>query len=167
MEAGRLDDSRRVLSDAAARFPRDADVLHACGGVLARRGELEPALAALKTASELRPRDADIATNLGAALASLGRFAEAVDQFDRALRLSPNHRAAQANVAEFGPRAVADLERRLRAAPDDADAAIKLGRLLLLRGDRARGEAVLYDLLKKHPDRTDARELLTEPATLR
>ncbi|HVJ79637.1 MAG TPA: hypothetical protein VNC50_01095 [Planctomycetia bacterium] len=164
MESGALEESRKVLAAAAARFPRDADVLHAYGGVLVRYGDLAAGLAALQAASEVRPRDPDIAVNLGAALVTLDRFPEAVEQFERALRLSPRHQAARANLAQFWPRAAAEYEVKLLAAPDDADLAFKLGRLLLVCGERARGEAVLYELLRKHPDRTDVRELLGEAA---
>jgi protein O-mannosyl-transferase len=74
--------------------------------VFLARNEMSRAEEQARTLLSMAPDDADAHNMLGVALASQGKLLEAREQFVEAVRLSPNHPQARANLArsEAGPR---------------------------------------------------------------
>jgi tetratricopeptide (TPR) repeat protein len=74
-----------------ARVNPYAFIAHqARGGLLARQGRLNEAIAAYRRAVYLRPTNAEARAQLGNVLAREGRFAAAVAQYRKAIALRPN-----------------------------------------------------------------------------
>ena len=91
----------------AAAAERFTDPLRR-GAALYRAGDFEAAAAAFA-----RVDSAEAAFNRGNALVLLGRYEAAIDAFQRALQLSPDWPAAQANLA------IAEARLAAMAPPDD------------------------------------------------
>jgi Flp pilus assembly protein TadD len=119
--AGQDDEALRVYDRALALRPDDPEAHTNAGGVLARHGRLQEALAHFDSA--IRAGDALALGNRGAVLARLGREREAE----------------------------ADLREALRIRPGLAEACLALVTVLLARGDPAGALGVLGDGALRNP----------------
>jgi len=78
-------------------------------------------------ARRIDPSDAGAHNNLGVLYFQKGLVPEAIEQFTRALELDPRMQVAQRNLeiayhnTGFYDRRVAELQERLRGAPDERD----------------------------------------------
>jgi tetratricopeptide (TPR) repeat protein len=95
----------------------------------------ERELEALRSfARRIDPADAGAHNNLGVLYHQKGLVAEAIEQFTHALELDPRMETARANLeiafraSGHYDRRVAELQERLRRAPQDRDARWELGR---------------------------------------
>jgi tetratricopeptide (TPR) repeat protein len=95
LAVNRPDLARAVLSDAAARWPRDAAVRLRYGLALAVAGDMRGALEQLEAAVQLDPSVAAAHLNLAVLYAQTGRTSEAIAEARQALRLQPDYPQAQ------------------------------------------------------------------------
>ena len=85
-------------------------------------------------ARRIDPSDAGAHNNLGVLYYQKGLVPEAIEQFTRALELDPRMQVAQRNLeiayhnTGYYDRRVAELQEKLRSAPDDRDARWEMGR---------------------------------------
>ena len=82
---------RNAAADEAAELRRAADSL--------RSGNIEEAEALLRRVLATNPRNADAHNLLGVILDQRGRFSESETAYREALRVSPRHISARANLA--------------------------------------------------------------------
>ena len=104
-------------------------------------GDVAEAAASFAAALERNPDSIEARVNLGTALHQLGREREAAAAFSEVLNRQPDNRAALFNLAAIAeprqPEVAMDLYRKLlEMAPDDAEAHLRLGRLLAAAGDQ-------------------------------
>ncbi len=137
-QTGDGDSARRLLEDAAARAPGDADVRMNLGNVLAAAGAFEDALAAYDAAGD----GPEPLYNAGLMLMRAGRHTEALDRFRRAREAAREHAGAALGEAEALRQSgrPADARRLLNeivaARPDDAAAHVNLSAVALELGDK-------------------------------
>jgi tetratricopeptide (TPR) repeat protein len=123
----------QLYRQAAAAEPRNADILHLMGVVLARLGKLDEAIPSLSGAVSLQPSNAAMQANLANALASANRPQDALAAYQKALALAPDfsaaHRGQGAVLLRLGllEAAVAAFELAARYAPRDARLHCDLG----------------------------------------
>ncbi len=85
-------------------------------------------------ARRIDPSDAGAHNNLGVLYYQKGLVPEAIEQFTRALELDPRMQVAQRNLeiayhnTGYYDRRVAELQEKLRQAPDERDPRWELGR---------------------------------------
>jgi tetratricopeptide (TPR) repeat protein len=92
LEADRGDQAIKVLQDAQARFPQDADVTFELGAAFERQEQYPQAEAAFRQAIAIQPSHAAALNYLGYMFADRGeRLAESVDLIKRALAVEPDN----------------------------------------------------------------------------
>jgi len=100
---------------------------------LARAGDLKGAEGQFRLAIDLAPTDADYLAALGSVLGMQARQEEASHYFEKALKIDPSNLTVRRNLAraqwQMGrlPEAAANLERILKAKPDDPPTVLLLG----------------------------------------
>ncbi len=121
---GRFAEAITCYDRALARRP-DADIFRGRGHALQGLGRLPEALAAYARALALNPSDVQALYRQGVVLGELGQADAALAAYDRVLALQPDHVEALNNRGYIWwlhkrdyARAIADLERALRLAPD-------------------------------------------------
>lgn len=82
--------------------------------------------------------------------ARLGDAVSARTAYQRALRLNPGHRRAQAALTALG--ALPSLQSAVREAPDDPDAAAELAAAYFMTGQYEKSDGLTRDVLRSHPD---------------
>ena len=139
-----------------------AQAAHAVQGALAR-GDWEKAVTALQVLALADPRNASIRYNLGLALRRLGKDEEALAALSSACNLAPSHLNARfehaACLMDLGHlddagKAFSDY---CRAADQDADGWLNLGRIRLRLGDAQGAVEALERCLALRPDDREAR----------
>ena len=126
--AGRQADAVRTLEAAAARDPRNADVLDAYGRALVAAGRRDAAAATFERALALQPDDAEALQGLADLAIERGDVGEARRRLD-ALRTRD---------------------------PDDPGVNVKLGTVLARSGDLQAAIAMLKDVVDRYPGNVDA-----------
>jgi Tfp pilus assembly protein PilF len=92
----------------------------------------------------------------------------AYEYLQRALQARPGYPEALSNMGVLKLRtghrddAVKTFEECMRVAPDFDQAYLNLARVYTLEGDRAKARTVLEGLLRRRPDHTAAKKMLTE-----
>lgn len=151
---GRFDEA--VASyDLALAIKPDADVFKSRGQALQGAGRLREALAAYRQALALNPSDVQALYKLGVVLSELGQPDLAMASYERVLALQPDHVEALNNRGyhwwlnkQVYARAIADLERAHRLAPDlayGAGAVLHLKMYAADWGDFQRDKAALVE----------------------
>jgi Flp pilus assembly protein TadD len=135
---------------------------HADRGLeLARAGDLKGAEAELRLAVSLSPNEAEYLAGLGGVLGMQQKLEQAGRCFEKALRIVPGNVAVRRNLAtdqwQMGRlhEAQANLERILKAKPDDASAILLLGMVEENSKNYARAAELLAkvpDLVKQRPE---------------
>ncbi|WP_372783600.1 tetratricopeptide repeat protein [Phenylobacterium sp.] len=90
-KAGRLDAAARWGEAAAARHPRDLEILNLLGVVYRRLSRYPEALATLDRAAKLNPNNIAVQSNRGNVLQDLGEDARAEAVFAKLLRAEPRN----------------------------------------------------------------------------
>ncbi|MFT3817079.1 MAG: tetratricopeptide repeat protein [Rubrivivax sp.] len=150
-------DALAALQRAAALMPQDVEVLGNLGGLLAARGQHEPAARHYRAALALKPDFAEAHSNLGDVLASLGQWDAAAASCLQALRLRPALAAAHCNLgrARAGQGrlddAVASYRRAIGLQPRLAQAHHGLGLALQAQGRLDAAAASLREALRWRP----------------
>jgi len=111
--------------DRALALRLDGDALRGRGHALQEQGRLPEALDSYARASALNPSDVQAVYQQGVILTELGRSDAALAAYDQLLALQPDHVEALNNRGyiwwlhrQNHPRAIVDLERAWRLAPD-------------------------------------------------
>jgi predicted CXXCH cytochrome family protein len=139
-EQGDFTQARYHFERAIRIDPADAVSQYNFGRALAARKLYADAARHLETALRLNPAMAEAAVSLGLALEGSGQSDRAIAAYREAIRIQPVLNAAHFNLAlalmRRGERAEAKphFEAVIRAAPDDYQARLYLGRILLDEG---------------------------------
>ena len=127
-QAGRAEESARLLAQAVARHGSSANAHSNLGNALQALRRHDEALASYDRALALKPDHVDAHYNRGIVLMALARAADALASCDRALALRPAHADAHANrglaLRELGRHAEAlgACDRAIALQPDHAGA---------------------------------------------
>jgi protein O-mannosyl-transferase len=132
------------------------------GLILARRGQVDEAIAHFRKALEIEPNHSEVHNNLGNAVARRGRINEAIEHYRNALKVKPDDVAAHNNLglalADVGhvDEAIDHFRDALKIKPDNAEAHINLGNVYVGRGQM--GEAIdhFQKALEIKPDYAEA-----------
>ncbi len=92
-------DAIKLLQQAVALDPADAEPAFHLGNLLAVQGETAAAIAAYESALHSAPEHAELRVNLGITLGQAGEAARAEQCFDAVLRREPAHVGALGNLA--------------------------------------------------------------------
>jgi Flp pilus assembly protein TadD len=114
----KIADAKRLLAEAAAIEPRNADISNELGLLLLRDENPAEALGAFGKALAMAPNDANIMNNRGVALYQLGQREAARQDFLRALQMDPCLADARKNLAETGTEAPDAVPPRPQHCPD-------------------------------------------------
>lgn len=123
--AGRESDVEETLNRGLTELPDNADLHHALGLAMVRRGDYESAIASLRRANEFQPEHPRFAYVLGVALNSTGDSAGALAVLKSAHSFQPSDRdllialATMSRDAELYADALEFSRKLLALAPDD------------------------------------------------
>lgn len=160
-KAGRFDEARVLLEEAARVAPTSVEVRNNLGNAWMKLGRWPEAIASFEEAHRIKPEEPDVLSNLGNALLQTGRTTEAITRFEAALRLKPDFPEPRFNLAntlaQLGRLAEAEphYARYVQLKPDDPEARSNYGDVLLElgRGPKALGQFEAAIRLK--PDRAE------------
>src|SRR5580704_2729420 len=126
------------------------------------QGRTDKALEQLAYAQKADPLSLIIKADTAEMLNYSGRFAESQREAQKALDMDPNFLPAHLCLADVyvGTKnyqgAVADLQKALSLAPDDAWTLARLGAIYALAGERNKAEIILQGMLSDSKDRGDS-----------
>jgi protein O-mannosyl-transferase len=126
--AGRHDEARVLLQEAARVAPKSVEARNNLGNAWMKEGNWSEAIRCFQEALALDPREPYALNNLGNALLQAGRAAEAIPQFEAALRAKPDFSEPRFNLANTlaqhgrAPEALTHYDAYLRIKPDDVEA---------------------------------------------
>ncbi len=138
--AGRLDEAERLYRLVLTAEPRQPDVHHNLGAVLAQRGRLAEALPHLKMAVEGRPDQGKYWSACFETMQALGAREDAAALYGKLIALQPKLAPAHFNLGntlkDLGrlDEAVASYRGALKLTPGFAPAHNNLGNVLKLQG---------------------------------
>lgn len=122
----------------------------------------------LDRAVAIAPEDAEANYSLGMVYAQTGDTAKAYDYLQRSLKTRPDYPEALNNlgvlylVTQRPDEAVATFKQCIQVAPAFDQAYLNLARVFVLRGERDQARDLLNSVLKRHPDQTQARQMLQQ-----
>lgn len=143
LQTGRLDIALRLIGEAVAVDPGNADYHSDYGFALAQVGRIDDAAVAQRRAADLAPDEARHHFNLGRTLQTLARMEEAEACYRKAVTLMPGVAPFHTNLGLVLLRrgdilaAIEQLTRAVALAPADSMAQASLGSALLEQGDAA------------------------------
>ncbi|MBC8144461.1 MAG: tetratricopeptide repeat protein [bacterium] len=141
IDAGRVHEARRILSQFLGRRHLDPRMLPALAALYLRVEKPEMAVRTMNQAIGEAPGDPELHNTLGLIFAKLGREGASRAEFERALEIEPSNADALRNLAfilhRSGERssAYALLVRCFHAAPMSVELRLICGTLLELDGD--------------------------------
>ncbi len=151
---------------AAAIDPGDASAWNNVGAALARRGQIDEAIAHYQRALEINPDYADAHDGLGQALLSKGRVDEAITHFRKVVAVKPDFAEAHNNLgaalakSEGVDEAMVEYQKALEIDPNFAQAHNNLGFVLARRGRLDEARVHFQKALELKPDYANARNNL-------
>ena len=151
--AGSRDEARKVCEQGLSRAPGDPMLSHLLAAVLFSQGEIEAARGHVETSLAKRPGNA-AAQLLAARIARAARdFDAALAHLDRAIAMAPQREAfvekartldqASLDHASLRPAARDAWQAVLKVAPQNMEAAARLGRLAWEDGDHTLAASLL------------------------
>jgi tetratricopeptide (TPR) repeat protein len=151
--AGQRDEAREVCEQGLRRAPGDPMLSHLLAAVLFSQGEIEPARGHVQTSLANRPGNA-AAQLLAARIARAAKdFDGALDHLDRAIAIAPQREAfvekartldhASLHQSSLRPAARAAWQAILKVAPQNVEAAARLGRMAWEDGDHTLAASLL------------------------
>jgi tetratricopeptide (TPR) repeat protein len=138
------------------------------GNAYRAQKQWDDARTVLQHAVEIAPDDPEANYALGMVFAQTNDTANAYEHLQRALKSRPNYPEALNNlgilylVTQRRDDAVASFEQCIRIAPAFDQAYLNLARVYALEGTRDKARSVLLDLLKRHPDHPQAKQMLQQ-----
>lgn len=152
------DESLRQARLAAMALPKEGTSFYNLGVALARKDQLDDAIAAYNKALRLKPDYLEALNNLGVALDAKGQFDDAIAALNKALQLKPddldalnNLGNALANKGQFDD-AITTLNKALQLKPDDPEVLNNLGAALVRKGQLDDAIAAYNKALQIKPD---------------
>jgi protein O-mannosyl-transferase len=155
-------DSETLWSHALSVTSRNHEAHNGLARALARRGQMDAAIAQYEEALAIKPDYVEAHNNLGNVLAGRGEHAAAITQYRMALRIKPDHAEAHNNLAlalaDGGQvdAAIAHYEKALALEPRFAEAHYNLGNALAGRGQADLAAAEYEQALAVRPDFAEA-----------
>ena len=143
------------------------------GNALARRGNVDEAIAHYRRSLEINAGNAEVHYNLGLALAGADQSDEAIAQLGEALQLNPEHAGAHSALGIALARcgrlneAIRHFQKAVEIVPDEAAAHNNLGSALLYCGRVDEAIAQYQRALEIRPDLVDARANLDHALALK
>lgn len=145
------------LQKAVALRPKEPAFRAALAGLYRQRRRFDEALAQYQAAVALAPQDARLWADLGLAFQASARNAESLDAFRRALALEPGNALFLYHVGlvHLAEKRFGEAEAALQAAalkdPARPDPHLQLGKLLVLKGEKAKGLEAYRQALRLDP----------------
>jgi Flp pilus assembly protein TadD len=158
LDARRCEEAERLLREAVALDPHDADLINKLGSAIWDQGRVAEAEDYYVRARRLDPNDWTILNNLGAARWDLGRLDEAIECYTGALAIAPDSFDARMNLgvvlSDLGrfDEAMEWLRSALALRPDSADAIQNLGMTLARLGKWDQALEYYDRALENRPD---------------
>jgi Flp pilus assembly protein TadD len=158
----------RLANKLAALHPENADVLRILGASLIADNRAAAAVKPLTRAHDIASDNADVLSLLGVAHDNIGEHAKAREQYRKAIKVTPDHRNAQVNLAvsflldgkpEFAETVLRDVATRRGANPTIRQ---NLALALALQGKYSEAEA----LAQQDLDASAARESVAAVRTM-
>ena len=168
LEAGRAEQrgdaplAERLLRQALAHRPDDAEARFLLGTLYARHGAASHAVVELECAARLRPFHVDTHYNLAVALKTVGRSDDAIASYRRAIELHPGLADAHNNLGNLlkdagrWEEAEAEYRRTVELRPECAEGHNNLGVLLQRTGRLDEAVACYRRALELRPDYAEA-----------
>jgi tetratricopeptide (TPR) repeat protein len=165
---GRVNDSIRCFQEALRLSPHHVVLLDNLGNAYRLEKNWSGARKTLEQALEIAPEDPEANYSLGMVFAQADDTAKAYEYLQRALKARPVYPEALNNLGvlylntQRRDRAIASFEESIRVAPTFDQAYLNLARVYALEGARDKARGVLLDLLKQHPDHSQAKAILEQ-----
>ncbi|MCF6280730.1 MAG: tetratricopeptide repeat protein [Candidatus Polarisedimenticolaceae bacterium] len=158
MDAGEIETSMSIFSDAIKQFPENTSLLYARSILHSILGEIELLENDLQRAIKIDPNHADSLNALGYALADqTTRYSEALGYIERALQIKPDHPAILDSMGWVlfrlgkNDEAITYLRRAMELQPDPEIAA-HLGEALWTTGKTIQAQQVWDKAQASDPD---------------
>ena len=165
---GRTNRAVPYFEKALQANPDHLIALDNLGNAYRQLRQWEAARKVLEHAVEVGPQDPETNYSLAMVYAQLNDTAGAYEYLQRALRVRPDYPEALNNLGVLYLRtgrrdqAVTSFERCIQVAPAFDQSYLNLARVYTLEGSPDKARAVLIDLLKQHPDHSQAQSMLAE-----
>jgi tetratricopeptide (TPR) repeat protein len=165
---GNYDLAIAYLQHALQIDPEHFIALQNLGTAYRQKKDWAQAKSTLERALALNSNDAEVNYNLGMVYAQQNDTGHAYDYLQKAIALQPEYPEALNNLGILYLRmhrsdeAVKSFEQCVLVAPAYDQAYLNLARVYEIEGDREKAKAILRDLLKQHPDHTQAKEQLNQ-----
>ncbi len=140
LDAGRVDEADRQLTQVLASYPNHPEVLRMRAGILSMRGQHSQAIGTMRQALALRPQDAAYHNTLGSLLGTAGEYEAAIAALRHTCELQPNLAMAWYNLGVMlikcvrNDEATQALQRAIALAPNHGPARAQLADILRTRG---------------------------------
>jgi tetratricopeptide (TPR) repeat protein len=164
--ANRIDEAAAMAERVCAREPQNDAALATLAGIRERQGRIPEAIELYRASLAIRPEHAILRMQMGLLELSLGRAAVAHREMTAALRARPALRARTLQLGQVARQhrdpasAYFYYTVVLTVMPDDVEALVGLGAVLIGGGDRAGGLAAWRRAFELDPDYPGLREHL-------
>ena len=165
---GRVEESIPMFLEALRVNSHHLLALDNLGNAYRQQKRWDEARATLERALEVAPQDPEANYSVGMVYAQTGDNAKAYEHLHLALEAKPAYPEALNNlgilylVTQRRDEAVASFEQSIRVAPQFDQAYLNLARVYALEGARDKARSVLLELLKQHPEHTQAKQALQQ-----
>jgi tetratricopeptide (TPR) repeat protein len=165
---GRTEESVEYFQRALEVNPRHVLSLDNLGNAYRVQKKWSEARRVLERALEISPEDPEANYSLGMVFAETNDTAAAREHLQRALKARPNYPEALNNlgvlalVTQHRDEAVISFEQCIQLAPAFDQAYLNLARVYALEGTRDKARNILLELLKRHPDHPQGKQMLEQ-----
>jgi tetratricopeptide (TPR) repeat protein len=165
---GRTVEAILYFQEALRLSPNHLVALENLGNAYRQQKQWDDARKVLERAVAIGPQDPEANYSLGMVLAQLDDSARAYEYLQRALKFRPGYPEALNNLGVLYLRtqrrdeAVASFEECIGVAPTFDQSYLNLARVYALEGAPDKARAVLFELLKQHPEHAQAKNMLQQ-----
>ncbi len=165
---GNFDQAIQYFQQVLQIDPEHSIALQNLGSAYRQKKDWPQAKIALERALALNPDDAEANYSLGMVYAQQNETERAHDYLQKAIAARPAYPEALNNLGILYLRtrhpaeAIQSFEQSIRVAPAYDQAYLNLSRVYAIEGDREKAKSVLQELLKQHPDNSQAKEGLKQ-----
>jgi tetratricopeptide (TPR) repeat protein len=152
--AGQMDEAEKMLYEVLKEQPNLFDAHWALGSILARKKEVDAAIAVYKDAERLKPDASGPHRELGRLYQSQGKYDEAVQEGELSVRFGPRDFSSLFYLGQTyalksdDTASVKMYQRAIELFPDYALTHLELGKLFLKMGRKEEGRAELKRVLE-------------------